>query len=590
MPHNLKIITMTALLTVTILFPGMVSANVTVQGLFSNSMVLQQGMPVPVWVKGAANEKVTVSINGQEATATTGADLNWMVKLPSMNAGGPYTLTITGSNTIAISDVYIGEVWLCSGQSNMGYTMQCGYAGCAMNNAAVEIAAANYPLIRTCNINGALSKSPQTTYTGSWMVCNPANAPKFSAAAYFFGRELHNNLNKVPIGLVHSSAGGSCMQAFISRADLVAGGFSSQVTSYESGNPSYSSNHDPYIIFNGKINPLVPFAFRGAIWYQGESVTWGSDTYRNLQTLLITSWRKLFTPTLSFFIVQLPNYNIGGGWMPLREAQLQATQILPNTGLAVTIDIGDINYVHPGNKQDCGLRLGLAALGVTYKQDITFSGPIYDHMAVESNSIRLYFKHTDGGLQLNSATATGTTEPFEISANGTTYSTATAKIDQDTTVLVSSASVTSPKTARYCWAANPKASLYNKGTPTSLPASPFRTDAPAFTPVTTAAGSHDAPSQNAGLSVARTGVSGLPITISFKLPGVFAQSVRLRLFDLHGRLVATLLNGVVSAGDHEITFNGIDGQGRILTAGLYVCEMSAGLQSTIHQTALLKVR
>ena len=586
MQYKSKIVSMAFLLVGIILLPAMVSANVAVQGLFSNSMVLQQGMPVPVWGTGAANEKVTVIMNGQQATGTAGADGNWMVSLPSMTSGGPYTLTITGTNTITVSDVYIGEVWLCSGQSNMGYTMQCGYAGCAMDNAAAEIAAANYPLIRSCNIEGSLNKSPQTTYTTSWMVCNPANAPKFSAAAYFFGRELHNNLNKVPIGLVHSSAGGACMQAFISRADLVANGFSSQVTSYESGNPSYSNNHDSYIIFNGKINPLVPYAFRGAIWYQGESVTWGSDTYRDLQVLLINSWRKLFTPNLSFFIVQLPNYNKGGSWMALREAQLQATQMLPNTGLAVTIDIGMPDYVHPSNKQDCGLRLGLAALGITYKQNITYSGPIYDRMTVEGNSIRLYFKHTDGGLQFKPTTGTG----FEISAS-TTYSVATATIDQDSTVLVSSSAVTGPKIARYCWAGNPVASLYNKGTPTALPASPFRTDAPAFTPVTNTARPFNALAQNRfGLSVANTGVSGLPITISFNLPGNYAESVRLRLFDLHGRLVATLVNNAVTAGVHEVKFKGVDDQGRSCAAGLYVCEMAIGAKSSIRQTALLRLR
>ena len=587
MHYILKIVTGAVLLACAILFPATVYANVAVQGLFSNSMVLQQGMPVPVWGKGAANEKVTVSINGQQAAGTTGADSNWAVSLPSMAAGGPYTLTITGTNTITITDVYIGEVWLCSGQSNMGYTMKCGYSGCAMDSADAEITAANYPLIRTCNIEGSLNKSPQTKYTGSWMVCNPANAPKFSAAAYFFGRELHNNLNKTPIGLVHSSAGGACMQAFISRADLVAGGFSSQVTAYENGNPSYSNNHDPYIIFNGKINPLVPYAFRGAIWYQGESVTWGSDTYRDLQVLLITAWRKLFTPNLSFFIVQLPNYNKGGSWMTLREAQLQATQILPNTGLAVTIDIGMPDYVHPSNKQDCGLRLGLAALGITYKQNITYSGPLYDRMAIEGNSIRLYFKHTDGGLQFKPAAGTG----FEISA-GATYSVATATIDKDSTVLVSSSAVTGPKIARYCWSGYPAASLYNKGTPTALPASPFRTDAPAFTPATGIAAPHDVSGQNRlSLSVTQNGVSGLPVTISFKMPSASTMNVRLRLFDMHGRLVATLLDGGVSAaGNHEIKFNGLDDRGRRCSPGLYVCEMSIDKKSSISQTALLQLR
>jgi sialate O-acetylesterase len=586
MGKSFKIFALTVLLTGTILIPDKVFANVAVQGLFSNSMVLQQGMPAPVWGTGAANEKVTVSINGQQASGTTGADGTWMVQLPSMTSGGPYTLTITGTNTITITDVYIGEVWLCSGQSNMGYTMQCAYAGCALDNAAAEIAAANYPLIRSCNISAPPNKSPQTTYKTSWMVCNPTNAPNFSAAAYFFGRELYTNLNKVPIGLINSSAGSTCIQAWIPRADLVANGFSTQVTSYENGSPTYSNSHDPYIFYNGMINPLVPFAFRGAIWYQGESVTWASSTYRDLQVLLINSWRKLFTPNLSFIITQLPNYNKGGSWMVLREAQLQATQILPNTGLAVTIDIGDTNYVHPSDKQDCGLRLGLAALGVTYKQNVTYSGPVYDHMAVEGNSIRLYFKHTDGGLQFKPAAGTG----FEISA-GTTYSVATATIDQDTTVVLSSSSVTGPKVARYCWAGTPLASLYNKGIPTALPASPFRTDAPAFTPATAVEWPHDALVQNhARLSVVRTGVSGPRTTITFKIQGEAPENVRVRLFDMHGRLVATLLDGRVSSNAREITFNGLDNRGRTCPPGLYVCEMTAGQKTPISQAVVLDLR
>jgi sialate O-acetylesterase len=573
---------------------GTAFANVAVQSLFSNGMVLQREMPVPVWGTGAANEKVTVSINGQQATATTGANGAWSAQLPSMTAGGPYTLTIAGTNTITITDVYIGEVWLCSGQSNMDMRVQCTFSGCVLANAAAEIAAANYPLIRSCNVPWAPNKSPQTTVKTSWLVCNPTNVPVYSAAAYFFGREIFKGLGStVPVGLIHASFGATCIQTWISRADLVANGFSSQVTSYENGSPTYSNTHDPYICFNGQINPLIPFAIRGAIWYQGESVTWGSDTtYRKLQVLLINSWRKLFGQNLTFLITQLANYNSGGGYMPIREAQLQASEMLANTGLAVAIDIGIPTYVHPSDKQDVGLRLGLAALGITYKQNVTYSGPIYDRMVVQGSSLRLYFKHTDGGLQLNSATATGSTAPFEISSDGTTFSTATATIDQDTTVLVSSTTVTSPKQARYCWAANPKASLYNKGTPAALPASPFRTNAPPIIfAVNNLSRPDNAPVRNGfGLSIVGDGVSGLPIKISFRVPGISTENVRLRMFDMQGRLVATLFNGAAGAGVYEVKFNGIDKQGRSCPAGLYACEMAAGEKFSYRKTALLRLR
>jgi sialate O-acetylesterase len=508
-----------------------------------------------------------------------------------MTAGGPYTLTIKGNNTITITDVYIGEVWLCSGQSNMDMRMLCTFAGCYLNNAAVEIAAANYPLIRSCNVPWAPNKTPQTTVKTSWLVCNPVNAPVFSATAYFFGREIFKGLGStVPIGLIHASFGATCIQTWIPRADLVTGGFSAQVATFEKG--GLTGTHDPYVGFNAQINPLIPFAFRGAIWYQGESRTWGEDTtYRILQTLLINSWRKVWGRNFTFIVTQLPNHNTSTNWPLVREPQLQATQMLANTGLAVTIDIGDTGYIHPHNKQDVGLRLGLAALGIAYKQNITYSGPIYDKMAIEGNSIRLFFKHTDGGLKLDTSTATGWTAPFEISSNGSTYSIATATIDRDTTVLVSSPSVTSPKIVRYCWAANPKASLYNKGTPTALPASPFRTDAPVIIPVSISSGAHDVRTKNDfGLFVVNNGVSGLLVHISYSVPGFSTENVRLRLFDMQGRLVATLLNGVVAAGTHEVTFNGLDKMGRRCLAGLYVCEMSAGQKNSDRKTALLHLR
>ena len=567
---------------------GTAFANVAVQSLFSNGMVLQREMPVPVWGTGAANEKVTVSINGQQATGTTGANGNWTVQLPGMTAGGPYTLTITGTNTITISDVYIGEVWVCSGQSNMDMRMTCTFAGCYLNNAAAEIAAANYPLIRSCNVPWAPNKTPQTTVKTSWLVCNPANVPVFSAAAYFFGREIFKGLDStVPIGLIHASFGATCIQTWIPRADLVAGGFSAQVATFEKG--GLTGTHDPYVGFNAQINPLIPFAVRGAIWYQGESRTWGEDTtYRTLQVLLINSWRKAWGRNLTFIVTQLPNHNTSNNWPLVREPQLQATQMLANTGLVVTIDIGDTGYIHPHNKQDVGLRLGLAALGIAYKQNVTYSGPIYDKMAIEGNSIRLFFKHTDGGLKLDTSTATGWTAPFEISANGSAYSTATAKIDQDTTVLLTSSAVTGPKVARYCWSANPKASLYNKGAPTALPASPFRTDAPAITfAVNNSSKPIDAKVRSGvKLSATGKGISGLPVIISFEVPGNSVQNVRLRMYDMRGQLVATLLNGNVTPGFHEIKFNGF----KASAAGLYICEMASGPNLSTRQTAVLRLK
>jgi sialate O-acetylesterase len=187
-------------------------AAVTMPGLFSDHMVVQRNMEVPVWGTDTANQSITVKLGTQQATGTAGTDGKWTVRLPAQDAGGPFSMTVTGSSTVTVADVYVGEVWLGSGQSNMGYTMQCGYAGCAMDNAATEIAAANYPLIRTTNIPVSPNANPvsNTTLKATWLVVSPQTAPGISAIGYFFSREVFNNLNNVAIGFIQSSAGGSC--------------------------------------------------------------------------------------------------------------------------------------------------------------------------------------------------------------------------------------------------------------------------------------------------------------------------------------------------------------------------------------------
>jgi MYXO-CTERM domain-containing protein len=307
-------------------------------------------------------------------------------------------------------------------------------------------------------------------------VCSPTTVSNFSAAGYFFARELAKALPGVAIGIIHASFGASCLQCWMSKQSLQAIPSVTTLLAQFEAKPDYTNQHNPYICYNGQIAPLAPYAIRGVIWYQGESVTWGGDTYRDLQIGQVTSWRKTWGQDFTFLIVELPNYSVSSsGWPILREAQLQTTQYLPNTGLAVLIDIGDPTYVHPPDKQDVGLRLGLLAEAITYGQDVADYGPLYDHMAVEGGSIRLYFTHTEGGVAFKGGTATG----FEIAGADNTYVSATAVIQPDSTILVSAASVTAPKNARYCWAGNPTASLFSKGTP-ALPASPFRTDAPAL--------------------------------------------------------------------------------------------------------------
>ncbi|HJX55019.1 MAG TPA: sialate O-acetylesterase, partial [Polyangia bacterium] len=478
----MKIITRVLLLVSTALACLFVSVPaavaVTLPSLFSDHMVVQRNMEVPVWGTDTANQSVTVKLGTQQATGTAGSDGKWTVRLPAQDAGGPFSMTVTGSSTVTVADVYVGEVWIGSGQSNMDYRVHCTFAGCGLNNEAAEIAAANYPLIRSANIPWNPSATPLATSTvkTTWMVCSPSTVANFSAAGYFFARELAKALPGVAIGIIHASFGASCLQCWMSKESLQAIPSVATLLAQFEASPNYTNQHNPYICYNGQIAPLIPYAIRGVIWYQGESVTWGGDTYRDLQVGQVTSWRKAWGQDFTFMIVQLPNYNVSSsGWPVLREAQLQTTQIVPNTGIAVTIDIGVETYVHPPDKQDVGLRLGLLAEAITYGQDVADYGPLYDRMAVEGNSIRLYFTHTDAGMAFKGGTATG----FEITGANGTYSTATAVIQPDSTILVSSPSVTAPKNARYCWAGYPTASLFSQGTP-ALPASPFRTDAPAL--------------------------------------------------------------------------------------------------------------
>lgn len=478
------------------------AAAVTLPSLFSDHMVVQRDLQVPIWGTAAAGEVVSVRLGSQEGEATTDANGKWMVRLAAQPAGGPYTMSVAGASSVTVNDVYVGEVWLASGQSNMDYRVTCTFAGCALNNAAAEIAAADYPLIRTSNIPFAPSATPSENADTEWLVSSPATVPNFSAAGYFFARQLHESLPNIAIGIIHGSFGASTIQCWMSRdAILKIPSVAARIEPFEANAPNFRDQHNPYVCYNGQINPVIPYAIRGVLWAQGESVTWGAATYRDLQVGIIDSWREAWGQDFTFLITQLANYNVSsGGWPVLREAQLQATQIVPNTGLAVTIDLGEATNVHYGDKQDLGLRLGLAAQAITYGQELTYSGPIYDHMALEGNAVRLFFKHTESGLTFRGGVGTG----FEIAGADGAYSAAAARIDPDSTVVVSSPSVQTPETVRYAWAGFPTASLFAASTP-PLPASPFRTDAPALPPPRIVAEPEPVPSSSPD-----AGVSGEP--------------------------------------------------------------------------------
>lgn len=629
--------------------------HVELPALFTDNMVLQQGVSIPVWGTAEPGGFITVTIDEQNHTVQVGDDGTWKVTLEALEAGGPLELHIIGEETIIIKNVMVGEVWICSGQSNMEMPL-AGWG--RVDNYEEEIANANYPNIRLLTVKRSFSATPLDTINSEgWEICTPENIELFSSTAYFFGRNLHKNL-EVPVGLIHTSWGGTPAEAWISGTELedyspfdgyvkklkevpdyleirkkeyldnlndwlvlidktdkginkdgngwfaesyddsewkqiplpihweksnirelekldgivwfrkeieipesmqgkdlkfymgiiddtditylnaeqigtsriyqeetvykvskevilpgknvIAmrifdwigfGGISGRAEDFriedEDGNrvslagewmykisldlkdvpprpQSFQEQYYPSTLYNAMIAPVIPYAMRGVIWYQGESNAYRAYEYRNLFQTLIKNWRELWGQhTFPFYFVQLSNYQsrseepTDNAWAELREAQVMALS-LPETGMAVTIDIGMKDDIHPKNKQEVGRRLALIARAKTYGEDVVHSGPLYKSMEVEGNKIRLYFHHIDGGLELRDSEPNG----FAIAGEDKQFYWADAVIDGET-IVVSSDEVDAPVAVRYAWDINPYISLYNKA---GLPASPFRTD------------------------------------------------------------------------------------------------------------------
>ncbi|MBI1390101.1 MAG: sialate O-acetylesterase [bacterium] len=493
-------------------------ANVKLNALFNDNAVLQRGEAIPVWGWADPGEKITVQIDRQKASTKADQDGKWMVKLKSMKEGGPYELKVAGNNEITLKNIMIGEVWVCSGQSNMQWRVG------DVNNAEYEVAHAWYPNIRLFYVPRVAAGAPQDNVNASWDVCSPDTIPNFSAVAYFFGRELNERLN-VPIGLIHTSWGGTPAESWTSEeflsgnpelehytanereqlakvdqtyadfqkkfADWVerakAAEAHGEVVPEAPGVPGdYRRNPwRPTSLYNAMIAPLIPCAFRGAIWYQGESNADRAIEYRTLFPEMIKSWRANWDQgDFPFYFVQLANFNANGKWPELREAQTM-TLSLPHTGMAVIIDIGDPYDIHPRNKQEVGRRLALNALAQDYGYDLEYSGPMYKSMSKDGSSIVLSFDHAESGLVAGprmdeayvrrasrNGGGDGVLRGFEIAGSDGAYHPANAEI-KDGKVVVSSPEVSDPVNARYAWKDNPdEANLYNRA---GLPASPFRT-------------------------------------------------------------------------------------------------------------------
>jgi sialate O-acetylesterase len=443
---------------------------------FGDHMVLQRGRPLPIWGTAAPGERVQVAF--REASAETQADErgHWRVELPPQELGEPATLKVSATNTLELADVLVGEVWLCSGQSNMEWSVaRCG-------DAEKEIAEATRPTIRLYTVKRATSAEPQSALQGSWQVCAPETVKDFSATAYYFGRELSRHLG-VPIGLLHSSWGGTPVEAWIAPQDLrEEPGARALLAKWEeriaADAKQGGSPHAPSRLYNAMIAPLVPFALRGAIWYQGESNASRAAEYRALFPRLLHSWRAAWGQgDFGFYFVQLANFRTNADprmWAELREAQTLALS-LPATGMAVTIDIGNSTDIHPKNKQDVGKRLALWALAEEYGRDLVRSGPLYRRATVRGSAVEIAFDHARGLATRDGEAPRG----FELAGSDRVYHPAEARLEGERVILSSSA-VPRPVAARYAWKDDPlEANLQNGA---GLPASPFRSDAwPLFT-------------------------------------------------------------------------------------------------------------
>ena len=500
------------------LLPLAIRADVTLAPLFTDHAVLQRDKPVPVWGRAAPGEKVTVTFRDQTMQATANADGRWIVRLEPLKPGAPAAMAISGRNSIKLDDVVVGEVWVCSGQSNMEFRVW-GPVGDVfrVDNADAEVAAANYPLIRQFKVERAVAASPADTAQGAWVVCSPATVGQFTAVGYFFARDVRQKLG-VPVGLINSAWGGTAIESWMSDTALksdpafavvderwaqamvdwpakVAADKAAHVAQDKeeaaakaAGSakyaefvktkpwlpppPSPASPDAPRSLFNGMINPLVPYGIRGVLWYQGEGNGSNAMEYHALFAAMITAWRAQWGQgDFPFYWVQLPNFKAEGSyateWVQLREAQAQ-TLSLPNTGMAVTIDVGDPASIHPRNKQAVGQRLAMIAGHQIYGGAGEWSGPQFQSVECVGPRMRVHFDHAADGLVAHGTPPAS----FALAGADRHFFPASARIEGET-VIVSAPEVPAPVAVRYAWTAAPEASLFNGA---GLPAAPFRSD------------------------------------------------------------------------------------------------------------------
>ncbi len=470
-------------------------ANVNLPAVLSDRMVVQQGAPVRVWGHADPGETVTVAFHGRKASAKADAAGKWTLSLKPVKPGGPYEMTVSGQNTIVLKDVLVGELWIGSGQSNMVLSVA------RAKDPEQEIAAANYPRIRLFKVKLAVADTPAEDVEGSWQLCSPETVRDFSAVGYFFSREIQQKRH-VPVGFIQSAWGGTPAEAWTSRRAMDSKPalksvfddwdkalaaypdakikYDKQVEEWQAGGkkdpaprPPLGPGHQytPGGLYNAMIAPLTPLSMRGVLWYQGENnARKGRDyLYRTLFQTLIEDWRAAWNEgDFPFLFVQLPNYDKGepGAWPVLRESQSKVLD-LKATGMAIAIDVGEPDNIHPKNKQEVAHRLALLARGIAYKEKLVDSGPVFRAIKVEGTTARVSFDHVGAGLAARDG---GALTGFTIAGSDGRFAPADAKVD-GAAVIVSSPEVKEPATVRYAWAGDPVCNLINKD---GLPAAPFR--------------------------------------------------------------------------------------------------------------------
>jgi sialate O-acetylesterase len=483
-------------------------AQIKLPALVSDNMVLQQNSNINLWGWAAPNEKISIQLEWQKTPLETTADKdgNWILSAKTpQGSEKAYTIILEGTNKITLHNILIGEVWLCSGQSNMFFTVGREEKNwkTGVLNYQEEVKNANYPNIRLFTVATDASQKPLNDVKGNWQVCSPNTIDKFSAVGYFFGRELLQKLN-IPIGLISSSWGGTKAESWTSQQVLEENAnfipilernaakektYNTDLATYystirkqqlESNKDSElaktifkkptkeSMNKEPFVLYNAMVHPLINYTIKGAIWYQGESNAERAFQYRSLFPAMVKNWRADWKQgDFPFYYVQIAPHNSQNA--EIREAQLFSLKTIPNTGMVVTTDIGDAKNIHPIDKQTVGKRLALIARAKTYNESsLVYSGPIYNHMKANKKNIQIYFDYANSGLIMKGEQL----KEFEIAGKDHVFYPADAVLKANT-VVVSSSKVKNPIAVRFAWKAVPEPNLFNAE---NLPASPFRTD------------------------------------------------------------------------------------------------------------------